>query len=180
MTPEEIIQLPPELRELRSWSPPGHVKKIASTVGPIKLSPPTNEPVTEAELTPVPYHRSRPEDIELLGRLPTGSPPSLPAVTNGFTDEQRYLFDTHGYVQVAILSVVARQCCVSLKCETMTILFRGTQVPNVLGPDELAECRAAVQDYISTPSEAMPPGFGQTPGKKWLHAFAWSPTLERL
>ena len=55
MTPEEIIQLPPELRELRSWSPAGHVKKIVSTPLPIKLSPPTNEPVTDAELTPVPY-----------------------------------------------------------------------------------------------------------------------------
>ena len=26
----------------------------------------------------------------------------------------------------------------------------------------------------------MPEGFGQTPGKKWLHSLAWSPCLERL
>ena len=50
----------------------------------------------------------------------------------------------------------------------------------MLGSDELAECRAAARDYMTTPPEAMPEGFGQTPGKKWLHAFAWSPILERL
>ena len=53
-------------------------------------------PVTPAELTPLPFHRATPEDLEVLDRLQTGPPPSLPPVPNGFTDEQRYLFDTHG------------------------------------------------------------------------------------
>jgi hypothetical protein len=53
-------------------------------------------PVTPAELTPLPYHRATPEDLEVLDQLQTGPPPSLPPVQNGFTDEQRYLFDTHG------------------------------------------------------------------------------------
>ena len=70
----------------------------------------------------------------------------------GFTDEQRYLFDTHGFVQI----------------------------PDVLEGAELAECQAAARAYMNTPAEEMPAGLGQTPGKKWLHSLAWSPCLERL
>ena len=33
LKPEEIIRLPPELRELRSYAPPGHVKAIAAAAG---------------------------------------------------------------------------------------------------------------------------------------------------
>ena len=151
MTPEEIVRLPPEMRELRSYTPSGQVK-LANLRGAITLSVPTNAPVTPAELTPLPYHRATPEDQAVIDRLQTGPPPSLPPVPGGFTDEQRYLFDTHGYVQI----------------------------PDVLGPEELAECRAAARDYMSTAEADMPEGFGRTPGKKFLHSLAWSPALERL
>ena len=88
----------------------------------------------------------------MLGDRPTGPPPSLPAVPGELTAEQRYLFDTLGYLQI----------------------------PDVLGAAELEECRAAVRDYVATPDDAMPAGFERAPGGEWLHAFAWAPALERL
>ena len=39
------------------------------------------------------------------------------------------------------------------------------QIPDVLGAEELAACRAAANDYMSTDPQDMPKGFGQTPGK---------------
>ena len=125
MTPGEIMRLPPELRELRSYAPPGHVKAIAAATGPIALSPPTSTPVAAAELTPFPYHRATPEDKLVIDELQTGPPPSLPPIPGGLTDEQRYLFDTHGFVQI----------------------------PDVLEAAELAECQAAARDYMATPEE---------------------------
>ena len=56
MTPEEIIRLPPELRELRSYTPTGHVKAIASATGPITLCA-THHYLSLAPRTP---HRSKP------------------------------------------------------------------------------------------------------------------------
>ncbi len=51
------------------------------------------------------------------------------------TDEQRYLFDIHGYchLQQAIVG------------------------------DELAACQQAAADYVNTPPEELPEGFTQTP-----------------
>ena len=132
MTPDEIIRLPPELRELRSYAPPGHIKAIARATAPIALSPPTTDPVTSIELTPVPNHRTTPEGRAVLDALPTGAPPALPKVPSGLTDEQRYLFDTHGYLQI----------------------------PSVLEGAELAACQAAARAYVQTSPEDMPAGFG--------------------
>ena len=151
----EIRRLPPELRELRAFAPQGHVKSIVKSFaaeGAIVLSEPSDAPVTPEELTPTPFHRATAEDNALQAELPIGPPPALPPVVGGFTDEQRYLFDTFGWVKVA----------------------------GVLEGEELAECQAAAQEYMDTPAEDHPEGLGVTPGGKFLHSLAWAPCLERL
>ena len=108
LTPEQILQLPPEIRELRSFAPPGQIKAIVEATNLrqkeespalLQLSEPDGAPVTEAELTPQPYARATPEDYQVMDEMLIGPPPTLPPVPGGLTDAERYLLDTHGYVR---------------------------------------------------------------------------------
>ena len=56
MAPEEILLLPPELRELRSYCPDGQVKQRA-LAGPITLSAPTV--CAQKEFATVSYSKTR-------------------------------------------------------------------------------------------------------------------------
>jgi hypothetical protein len=96
---DEILRLPPEIRELRSHAPLGHIKSIAEPGrGPIEISAPDGSaPVTDDERTHgQPYHVTAPSDSEILLRTPTRALPTLPSVPGGMSDEQRYVFDIHG------------------------------------------------------------------------------------
>ena len=112
LTPEQILQLPPEIRELRAFAPPGQVKSIVEATNLrqkespalLQLSEPDGAPVTEAELTPQPYARATPEDYQVMDEMLIGPPPTLPPVPGGLTDAERYLFDTHGYVSLTLFA----------------------------------------------------------------------------
>ncbi len=67
------------------------------------------------------------------------------------TPEQRYFFDTTGYLHL----------------------------PNALDPAELAAAQAAVQRYIDTPPEELPPSFAAN-GGSYAHGFAFDKALEAL
>eukprot|EP01047_Picozoa_sp_COSAG01_P055946 COSAG01_NODE_6286_length_3753_cov_2.422003_1_plen_427_part_00 len=157
---EQILRMPPELRELRRHAPLSYTKSIAQPGrgGAVRLSPPgrTPPPVTDDERTHgAPYHVAGPGDAELIESTPTTLLPALPPVPGGMTDEQRYIFDIHGYCHLH----------------------------NAVSGAELRECQAAAMEYVTaatTSGKQLPPGFTQTPGGKFLHAHAWSPCLERL
>eukprot|EP01051_Picozoa_sp_SAG22_P008035 SAG22_NODE_591_length_8819_cov_3.667737_6_plen_354_part_00 len=155
-TDEQILRLPPEIRELRSHAPLGHVKKIAEPGrGPVQISAPAQPPapVTDDERTPgQPHHIAGPGDAEILQSLPARDAPRLPPIPGGMTDVQRYNFDRLGYCKLEA----------------------------AITGDELARCRQAALDYINTPTRGLPAGFKQTPGGKYLHAHAWAPCLEDL
>ena len=69
------------------------------------------------------------------------------------TPEQRYLFDINGYLHL----------------------------PGVLSDDELDAARAAVDRYVATPDEELPPGFSRSEnGKSYAHGFAFDKALEAL
>ena len=67
------------------------------------------------------------------------------------TDEQRYLFDTLGYLHI----------------------------PGAFGGEELAEAREAAQRYIDAPDDDLPEGF-QKDGRRHTHGFAFDKALERF
>ena len=67
------------------------------------------------------------------------------------TSEQRYFFDTTGYLHLT----------------------------NALASTELAATQAAVQRYIDTPPEELPPGF-TAHGGGYAHSFAFDKALEAL
>ena len=100
--------MPPEIRELRAFAPPGQIKAIVEATNLrqkespalLQLSEPDGAPVTEAELTPQPYARATPEDYQVMDEMLIGPPPTLPPVPGGLTDAERYLLDTHGYVSL--------------------------------------------------------------------------------
>ena len=159
LTEDEILRLPPEIRELRRYAPPTFVKAIASASGPpTALSPPTPDvAVTTDELTP---NLGRPsqqgfheEDMRQMYDMRAAPKALLPEVAGGLTPEQRYLFDIHGW----------------------------TKLEAVVSSDELAACRAAADDYANAKPEEMPEGFGcSEDGGAWWHAHAWAPCLEDL
>lgn len=71
------------------------------------------------------------------------------------TPEQRYFFDTTGYLHLK----------------------------NVLNDAELHQTREAAERYIHTPAAELPPGFAATEGQhatRYLHAFAFDKSLEGL
>jgi hypothetical protein len=67
------------------------------------------------------------------------------------TDEQRYLFDTLGYLHV----------------------------PGVFGGAELAAAQEAAQRYIDAADDELPEGFS-TDGRRHVHGFAFDKALERF
>ena len=67
------------------------------------------------------------------------------------TPDQRYLFDTTGYLHL----------------------------PGALDSTELAAAQAAVQRYIDPPPEELPPGFAAH-GGGYAHSFAFDKVLEAL
>lgn len=157
LTDDQIMSLSPEIRELRKFARVGVIKSIAQP-GPVTLSQPNGEAVTDDERTHGPPGAARhvvgtnDEGSETIHQPFSIGAPGLPQVAGGMTDEQRYLFDIHGYCHLH----------------------------SAIAGDELADCQRAAMDYINTPTEQLPEGFKQTPGGKFLHAHAWSPCLERL
>ena len=67
------------------------------------------------------------------------------------TPEQRYLFDTFGYLHIA----------------------------NAMTSEELAAAQEASQRYIDAPPDQLPSGFG-VDNRRYLHGFAFDKALERL
>eukprot|EP01043_Picozoa_sp_COSAG02_P009652 COSAG02_NODE_330_length_24501_cov_39.465850_19_plen_552_part_00 len=158
LTEEQILQLPPEIRELRKYAAPGVTKSIATKAGPpIKLSPPDpSTQVSPAELTPPMGKPSQSghgdldkQIMTMIRRIP---PPLLPDVDAGLSAEQRYLLDIHGFLHLKA----------------------------VVSGDELGKCQAAAHQYLAAPQSQLPPGFGQASGGCWPNAHAWSPCLEHL
>ena len=158
LTEQQILQLPPEIRELRKYAAPGVVKSIASPAGPpTTLSPP--DPtlrVSPAELTPPMGKPSQSGhgdlDKQVMTMIRSIAVPRLPEVVAGLTDEQRYLLDIHGFLHLK----------------------------SVVSGEELRECQAAAEQYIAVPPAQLPPGFAQASDGCWPYAHAWSPCLERL
>ena len=68
------------------------------------------------------------------------------------TQEQRYLFDLHGYVHLK----------------------------NVLSEQELTACQHAVERYMATSDDEMPEGFGTKDRRLYENGFAWDKSLEAL
>jgi hypothetical protein len=102
-------RLPPEIRELRKHAPLNQIKSIAEPGrGPVTISAPDGAPVTDDERTHgfgggglgVSQTTHRP--FEVLS-------PELPPIPGGMTDEQRYLFDVHGYCHLTQAIVGAAQ-----------------------------------------------------------------------
>eukprot|EP01051_Picozoa_sp_SAG22_P016928 SAG22_NODE_2498_length_2508_cov_1.539228_1_plen_414_part_01 len=152
LTAEQILQLSPEIRELRRYAPLGIVKGIATAAGPPdRLSPPNGAPVTADELT-APMGRPSQSghgdaDRKMMWEMRAAPTPQLPEVAGGLTPEQRYLLDIHGYIQLG----------------------------GVLGHNELAACQAAAEEYTTTPTDELPDGFGRAGGSGAMmnaHAFS--------
>ena len=158
LTETQILQLPPEIRELRKYAAPGVVKTVARAAGPpTTLSPPDPSlPVSPAELTPPMGKPSQSGHGDLDKRVITmirNAPvPRLPEVVEGLSAEERYLLDIHGFLHLKA----------------------------VVSGEELRKCQAAAQHYLAAQSTQLPPGFGQAHDGCWPNAHAWSPCLDRL
>lgn len=169
-TDEEIMKLPPEVRELRAYAPPGQIKSIARG-GPVTLSPPRRDvPVTDDERTHgQPHHRSG--DAGIHEGMPAVTVAPLPPVPGELTDEQRYLFDLQGYCHLkgAVAGEELAACqvrhCLSLVFPLLSSLRQCTS---------LRRCQAAADGLVLAGTEGrLPDGFTTTAGGKFLHSHAW-------
>ena len=157
LTDDEILALPPELRELRSSFPVYGTKPLVDRPLPITLSPPDpSQPVDVSERTcAVEFLKTEPGDTDVLREYPPAPALGRPGEI-GLTEEQRYLFDLEGVLHL--------KGCMSA--------------------DELEAARAAVDEYASFEShpEDLPDGFSVPEGGRgnFPHGFAFSEALGSL